>query len=55
MTPRTRYTLKLALRVKLGAWFTDEELDAFMEYLGSQGIRMETETWQRCELTPEKN
>ena len=41
MTLRTRYTLKLALRVKLGARFTHEELDAFMEYLGSQGIRME--------------
>lgn len=41
MTERTRYIVSQALRLHLGIWFTDQELDHFMEYLSSQGLGIE--------------
>jgi len=41
MTDRARYTMKMAFKAKLGVWFSDTELDQFLDYLNSQGIKIE--------------
>lgn len=41
MTERITYILKQALRLHTGTWFTDTQLSAFLNYLNSQGIKIE--------------
>ena len=43
MTERVRHIVKLALRTRLGVWFSDAELDRFVDYLTSQKIRIKEE------------
>lgn len=38
MSERLRYVLRMALRLKLGVWATEAEIDALADYLTSQKI-----------------